>query len=93
MIHPSSLIWRSIPLDVPIKENVVKKEVVFYTCDNCPAEDEAENPKSWKKPLPVGWVDLNVVSNDGVLVSKHLCDTCWTIVHEALIKREEEAKK
>jgi hypothetical protein len=70
----------------------VKKEVLVYTCDNCPAEGESENPKSWKKPLPYGWVDLNVVSNDGVLISKHLCPECFMSVTVALQERTGETK-
>lgn len=71
---------------------MAKREVITYTCDVCPAEDISESniDGDWKKPMPKGWVDLNVVSNDGVLHSKHLCPKCYMSITAALLEREAE---
>lgn len=74
---------------------MVQKKVVVYTCDNCPAEGtpEGTDGKDWKKPLPLGWVDMNVVSNDGVLMSHHLCPDCFSVALKAMIRRHNRFAK
>ncbi|UGL63323.1 hypothetical protein SEA_TOKKI_63 [Arthrobacter phage Tokki] len=62
------------------------KEVIVYTCDNCPAEGTPEG-KDWKKPLPKDWADMNIVTNDGVLMSNHLCPECLSVAIKALRRR------
>lgn len=95
LIDPSSIVWGP-PQSVPIKENlfVATKEVVVYSCDICPAEAPSESmvTNDWRTPLPKGWVDFNVISNEGVLHSKHLCPECYMSVTSALLEREGEIK-
>lgn len=73
----------------------MKKEVIVYTCDSCKdeAESESNKPKDWKRPLPYGWVDINVVSNDGVMANMQLCDDCWAAITVALSDRTNNANQ
>jgi hypothetical protein len=93
LVDPSSLVWGP-PRTVPIKENlfVASKKVIMYTCDICPAEEESLESITgdWRQPLPEGWVDLNVVANDGVRHSKHLCPKCYMSITAAILEREAE---
>ena len=71
---------------------MVARKVITYVCDICPAEAESEST-SWKTPLPLGWVDLNVVNNYGVVHSKHLCPDCYKVVSSAITRRENAVAK
>ena len=71
---------------------MAKREVITYTCDICPAEEESleSTTGDWRQPLPKNWVDLNVVANDGVRHSKHLCPKCYMSITAAILEREAE---
>jgi len=60
----------------------MKKEVVEFTCDNCPATAVSNNSE-----LPFHWVEVTFRLHYGTLEKVELCDDCREAFEKALEAR------
>lgn len=66
-----------------------KKTMITYECDNCGDSAEPEEMEK-KNPIPVGWVDLEIRSNHGMVAELLLCPKCEGVMKKALLRRHKK---